>query len=181
MTGKNITEGFDVEYGRLDIRLGSTPNPLTPNVGNGFVVGLARYIDPPTEIMNDGELILWRFSHLGVDSHVLHFHLFNMQVINRVDWTNVIKQPYPDEIGWKEVIRTNPQEDLIVAIKPYHMTLPFPIPNSIRLLDETTPLGSTINFYPVPPPAGIAGGTPAEQRAHQLRLGIRLALPPAGS
>jgi FtsP/CotA-like multicopper oxidase with cupredoxin domain len=156
MTGKNLTEGFDVEFGRMDIRLGSTPNPLTPTVGAGFVLGLARYIDPPTEIMNDGEVILWRLAHLGVDSHSMHFHLFNMQVINHVDWTNVIKPRYDDEIGWRETIRTNPMEDIIVAIKPVHMALPFPIPNSNRVLDPSTPLNSTTNFFPVAPPAGIA-------------------------
>jgi FtsP/CotA-like multicopper oxidase with cupredoxin domain len=155
MTGKNLTEGFDVDFGRMDIRLGSTPNPLTPTVGNGFVLGLARYIDPPTEIFNDGETILWRLAHLGVDSHAMHFHLFNVQVVNHVDWTNVIKPPYDDEIGWRETIRTNPMEDIIVAIKPVSMKLPFPIPNSIRVLDPTTPVNSTTNFYPVPPPAGI--------------------------
>jgi FtsP/CotA-like multicopper oxidase with cupredoxin domain len=155
MTGKNMTEGFDVEYGRMDIRLGSTPNPLTPGVGAGFVLGLARYIDPPTEIMNDGETILWRLAHLGVDSHAMHFHLFNLQVINHVDWTGVIKPPYVDEIGWKETIRTNPMEDIIIAIKPKSMVLPFKIPNSLRVLDPTTPVNSTTNFYPVAPPAGI--------------------------
>ncbi|KAB0670435.1 hypothetical protein F6V30_09815 [Oryzomonas sagensis] len=156
MTGKNLTEGFDVDYGRMDIRLGSTPNPLTPSVGAGFVLGLARYIDPPTEIMNDGETIIWRLSHLGVDSHAMHFHLFNMQVVNRVDWTNVLKPPYPEEIGWKETIRTNPMEDLIVAIRPTSQILPFPIPNSSRVLDPTTPANSTTNFYPVLPPPGVA-------------------------
>ena len=51
MTGKNITEGFDPDYGRMDIRMGSTPNPLTPAVGSGMVLGLCRYIDPPTEFV----------------------------------------------------------------------------------------------------------------------------------
>lgn len=155
MTGKNLSEGFDVDFGRMDIRLGSTPNPLTPTVGAGFVLGLARYIDPPTEILNDGETILWRIAHLGVDSHAMHFHLFNMQVINHVDWTNVIKPRYDDEIGWRETIRTNPMEDIIVAIKPMSMPLPFPIPNSNRVLDPSTPVNSTTNFYPVAPPMGI--------------------------
>jgi FtsP/CotA-like multicopper oxidase with cupredoxin domain len=154
-TGKNMTEGFDVEYGRMDIRLGSTPNALTPNVGNGFVLGLARYIDPPTEVLNDGEVILWRLTHLGVDSHSMHFHLFDVQVVNRVDFTNVVKPPYLEEIGWKETIRTNPMEDTFLAIKPQSMTFPFPIPNSNRLLDPTTPINSTANFFPVAPPAGI--------------------------
>jgi FtsP/CotA-like multicopper oxidase with cupredoxin domain len=155
MTGKNLTEGFDVEYGRMDIRLGSTPNPLTPSVGAGFVIGLARYIDPPTEIMNDGETIIWRLSHLGVDSHAMHFHLFNMQVVNRIDFTNVLYAPYPEEVGWKETIRTNPMQDLVVAIRPTSMVLPFTIANSSRVLDPTTPVNSTTNFYPVAPPAGV--------------------------
>src|SRR6185369_17009994 len=73
-----------------------------------------------------------------------------------VDWTNVVKPPYPDEIGWRETIRTNPMEDIIVAIKPHSMTLPFPIPASNRLLDPTTPANSTTNFLPIAPPAGIA-------------------------
>ena len=78
-----------------------------------------------------------------------------MQVINRVDWTNTIKPPYDDELGWKETIRTNPFEDIIVAIQPKTMTLPFHIPNSNRLLDPTTPAGSTTNFLPVAPPIGL--------------------------
>ncbi len=156
MTSKNITEGFDPDYGRMDIRMGSTPNPLTPSVGAGLVLGLARYIDPPTEILNDGETTLWRITHLGVDSHALHFHLFDVQVINRVDWTNVVKPPYPEEIGWRDTIRTNPLEDICVAFKPHSMTVPFVVPNSNRLLDPSTPANSTINFLPVAPPAGVA-------------------------
>jgi len=135
--------------------LGSTPNPLAPTVGAGPVIGMARYIDPPTEILRAGETILWRLNHLGVDSHAVHFHLFNVQVVNRVDWTNTILPPYDEELGWKETIRTNPFEDIIIAIRPATMTLPFPIPQSNRLLDVTTPAGSTVNFQPVLPPIGL--------------------------
>ena len=156
MTIKSITEGVDPEYGRLDIRMGSTPNPLTPAVGAGFVMGLARYIDPPTELVNDNEATVWRVTHLGVDSHALHFHLFDVQVVNRIDFTNVVKPPYPDEIGWRDTIRTNPMEDIIVAFRPHQVHLPFVLPVSNRLLDVTTPVNSTTNFYPVAPPAGVA-------------------------
>jgi FtsP/CotA-like multicopper oxidase with cupredoxin domain len=155
MNGKNLVEGFDMEFGRMNAVLGSTPNPLAPTVGAGPVIGMARYIDPPTEILNTGETILWRINHLGVDSHAIHFHLFNVQVINRVDWTNTIKPPYDEELGWKETIRTNPFEDIIIAIRPATMTLPFNIPDSNRLLDVTTPAGSTLNFQPVLPPIGV--------------------------
>jgi FtsP/CotA-like multicopper oxidase with cupredoxin domain len=155
MTGKNLVEGFDMEFGRMNAQLGSTPNPLAPTVGAGPVIGLARYIDPPTEILTAGEAVLWRLNHLGVDSHAIHFHLFDVQVVNRVDWTNTIKPPYEDELGWKETIRTNPFEDIILAIRPLKMTFPFPIPRSNRLLDPTTTQGSTQNFQPVLPPIGI--------------------------
>ena len=155
LNGKNLVEGFDMEYGRMNAVLGSTPNPLAPTVGAGPVIGMARYIDPPTEVLNAGETVLWRLTHIGVDSHAIHFHLFNVQVINRVDWTNTIKPPYDEELGWKETIRTNPFEDIILAIRPVSMSLPFPIPQSNRLLDPTTPAGSTVNFLPVAPPIGV--------------------------
>jgi len=157
MNGKNLVEGMDMEFGRMNAVLGSTPNPLAPTVGAGPVIGAAFYIDPPTEILNAGDTVLWRISHIGVDSHSLHFHLFNVQVVNRVDWTNTIKPPYPDEVGWRETIRTNPFEDIIVALRPVaaEMKLPFGLPDSNRLLDPTMPAGSIGNFQPVLPPPGL--------------------------
>ncbi|MFB3894052.1 MAG: multicopper oxidase domain-containing protein [Phycisphaerae bacterium] len=155
MTPKTITEGFDPEFGRMWIQLGSTPNPLTPTVGAGMVVGINKYIDPPTEIVNPDEVTLWRIGHIGVDSHPLHFHLFDVQVVCRIDWTNDVKPPYPDEMGWRDTIRTNPMEDIIVAFKPSPPKLPFAIPNSSRLLDPSTVAGSTQNFNPIPPPLGV--------------------------
>jgi FtsP/CotA-like multicopper oxidase with cupredoxin domain len=155
MNGKNLVEGFDMEFGRMNAVLGSTPNPLAPTVGAGPIIGANFYVDPPTEILKTGETVLWRLNHLGVDSHAIHFHLFNVQVVNRVDWTNTIKPPYDDELGWKETIRTNPFEDIIVAIRPVAMNLPFALPDSNRLLDVTSPAGSTAMFLPVAPPPGI--------------------------
>jgi len=159
MDGKNLLEGFDMMFGRMNAVLGSTPNPLTPTVGAGPVVGAAFYIDPPTEVLaaDQPKPLLWRLAHIGVDSHAIHFHLFNAQVVNRVDWTGVIKPPDPSELGWKETVRTNPFEDLIVALRPsaLDMKLPFGLPESNRLLDVTMPAGSTANFTPVPPPPGL--------------------------
>jgi FtsP/CotA-like multicopper oxidase with cupredoxin domain len=156
-TYKNITEGFDPDYGRMYVVLGSTPNPLTPGIGAGPVVGLAQYIDPPTEFLTPDQPVLWQITHLGVDSHALHFHLFDVQVINRFDWANIVKAPYPEEVGWKDTIRTNPFEDILIALKPSAtvMKLPFGIPDSIRLLDPSTVAGSTANFLPVAPPVGV--------------------------
>lgn len=159
---KNITEGFDIWYGRMNILLGTTPVPLDPTAPAPAVPGIAAYIDPPSDIWKDGQTYVFRISHLGVDSHIIHFHLANLQVVNRVDFTNTNMPPLPNEVGWKESIRTNPFTDLIVAVRPKSMWLPFQIPQSNRLMDVTTVAGSTANYVqpaPVPglpTPAGIS-------------------------
>jgi len=48
-------------------------------------------VDPATEIIKQGESQLWKITHNGVDSHFIHFHLFNVQVINRVGWDGSIR------------------------------------------------------------------------------------------
>lgn len=159
---KNITEGFDITYGRMNAMLGTTPVPLDPLAPAPAVPGIAQYIDPPSDFWNDGQTYLFRVAHLGADSHAVHFHLANLQVVNRVDYTNTILPPHDNELGWKETIRTNPFTDLILAVRPKAMVLPFQIPQSVRLMDPTTPAGSTLNYVqpaPVPGlpnPAGIS-------------------------
>ena len=159
LDGKNMVEGMDMEFGRMNAVLGSTPSPLAPTVGAGPVIGAAFYIDPPTEILAPDQVLIWRLMHLGVDSHALHFHLFDVQVINRVDWTNTTTPPYDEEIGWKETLRTNPFEDIIVALRPSAaaMKLPFGLPDSNRLLDPTMPANTIGHFQPVLPPIGLPG------------------------
>lgn len=158
---KNITEGFEPWYGRMNVQLGTTPVPLDPLTAPK-VPGIAMYIDPPSDYWNDGQPQVFRVAHLGVDSHIIHFHLANLQVVNRVDFTNTMYPPLPNEVGWKESIRTNPFTDLILAVKPVSMWLPFQIPQSNRLMDVTQPAGSTLNYIqpaPVgglPNPAGIS-------------------------
>ncbi len=143
---KNITEGFEPFYGRMWVQLGTTPVPLDPTAPTPQVPGIAQYIDPPSDYWDHGKVYIFRVSHLGVDSHIVHFHLANLQVVNRVDWTNTYMPPDANELGWKESIRTNPFTDLILAVKPQDQVLPFKLPRSVRLLDVTTPLGSTANY-----------------------------------
>jgi hypothetical protein len=88
------------------------------------------YIDPPTEVIKitdpgvtpigslaDGTQI-WKITHNGVDTHAIHVHMFNMQLVNRVGWDGAIKPLDPNELGWKDTIRMNPLEDIIVALRP---------------------------------------------------------------
>jgi FtsP/CotA-like multicopper oxidase with cupredoxin domain len=140
MQPKAIQELFELNYGRMNATLG-TELPFT-NSGNQTTVPLG-YRDPPTEYLANGDVQIWKITHNGVDTHAIHFHLFNVQLINRVGWDGMIKPPDANELGWKETVRMNPLEDTIVALKPIAPTTPFAIPNSIRALDPTMMLGMT--------------------------------------
>ena len=151
---------FDVVYGRMQSNLGmEIPNPKTNNA-NMIIYG---YQDIPSEtIFNsatgpvqvnaaplttlaDGTQI-WNISHNGVDTHPIHFHIFDVQLINRIGWDGRIALPDPNELGWKDTVRISPLEDTIVALRPVAPLLPFGIPDSNRPLAPTLPIGSTMGF-----------------------------------
>ena len=137
---KAIAEEFDQDWGRMTAQLG-TELPFT-----NFLTQTTLqqwYIDPPTEVVNNNETQLWKITHNGVDTHSVHFHLFNVQVINHVAWDGTMYPPDPNELGWKESVRMNPLTDVIVALKPIVPPLPFSLPDSYRLLDPTMPAGTT--------------------------------------
>src|ERR1700726_2777238 len=131
---KAIQELFTLDYGRMNATLGTE----LPNVNftNQTTIPLA-YVDPATEIIRQGDTQLWKITHNGVDSHFIHFHLFNVQVINRVGWDGSLRPPDANEMGWKDTVRMNPLEDVLVALQPVTPQLPWPIPNSIRRNDVT--------------------------------------------
>ena len=149
MQPKAIQELFTTDYGRMNATLG-TELPLTSFLTQTTIP--LGYVDPPTEIFSPGEMQIWKITHNGVDTHSMHFHLFNVQVINRVGWDGAVRAPDANEVGWKETVRMNPLEDAIVALKPTTQTgLPFPMSNSYRLLDPTSPVGSSSQFTGVDP------------------------------
>jgi FtsP/CotA-like multicopper oxidase with cupredoxin domain len=151
---------FD-EYGRMTANLGVEAVPADPGAQN---ITLYPYVNPATELFDGTKLPtagglnitpistsddgtqIWKITHNGVDTHPLHFHLYDVQLINRVTWDNIIIPPDATELGWKDTIRTSPLEDTYVAIRPIIPSLPFQIPNSIRPLNPMMPLGSTIGF-----------------------------------
>lgn len=150
---KTIAEEFETEYGRMSGFLG-VEMPFTNGLNQTTI--FYGFMDPATEVVNasmsaiapvagDGTQ-LWKITHNGVDTHPVHFHLFNVQVVNRVDWAGVVKPPEPNELGWKETVRMNPLEDVIVALRPIAPKAPFGTPDSIRPLDPTMPIGSTAGF-----------------------------------
>ena len=154
---KAIQELFDPDYGRMNALLGVE---IANTTGVNQTTIPYTDVDPATEIFKalptsdaatpigtgaDGTQI-WKITHNGVDTHAIHWHMFNVQIINRVGWDGAIRFPDANEIGWKDTVRMNPLEDVIVALRPITPTIPWDLPNSIRPLDVTSPIGSTLNF-----------------------------------
>ena len=104
----------------------------------------------PLADAKDGTQI-WRFTHNGVDTHPIHFHLYDVQVLNRVTWDNIVIPPDPNELGWKDTVRMSPLEDTIVALRPIIPKMPFEVPNSVRALNPVMPLGDQSMFNNVDP------------------------------
>ncbi|CAG0990120.1 multicopper oxidase domain-containing protein [Geobacter sp.] len=148
---------FD-EFGRMTANLGVEVVPATPATQN---VVLYPFVNPITELIDgtnlptnlnvtpittqDGTQI-WKITHNGVDTHPIHFHLYDVQVLNRVTWDNIIIPPDANELGWKDTVRISPLEDTIVALRPVIPTVPFDLPNSIRMQNPMTMSGSTMGF-----------------------------------
>jgi FtsP/CotA-like multicopper oxidase with cupredoxin domain len=148
MQPKAIQELFTLDYGRMNATLG-VELPFTNFMTQTTIP--YGYIDVPTEVIKDGETQIWKITHNGVDTHFVHFHLFTVQVLNRVGWDGAIKPPDANEMSWKDTVRMNPLEDVIVAAKAVKQNLPWPIPDSIRPLDVTAPLGTTGQFTNIDP------------------------------
>ena len=162
-------ETFD-EYGRMSGKLGLERPSGVAGAPNFNLYG---YFDPPTEeetavdpsmvaltpILGDGTQI-WKITHNGVDTHPMHFHLYDVQLINRVGWDGFLRYPDDNELGWKDTVRVSPLEDTIVALRPVVPTAPFNVPDSIRPLDPTQPIGGMMGFSTVDPVTGQPYTTP---------------------
>ncbi|MBI5384298.1 MAG: fibronectin type III domain-containing protein [Verrucomicrobia bacterium] len=148
---KAIAEEMDFIYARMNATLG-VELPFT-KAWNQTTLWYG-FVDPPTEIFNDGETQLWKLTHNGVDSHAIHFHLVNVQIVNRIDWNNRIMPPDPEESGWKDTIKMNPLEDIVFAMKAKMATVPFGVPHSVRLLNPAKPTNSLVGFMNTDPLTG---------------------------
>jgi spore coat protein A, manganese oxidase len=130
-----LNEDFD-QWGRLRQLIGTTKPAL---VGGGF--GL-EYLAPATEIVNAGDTEVWRIFNLTADTHPIHIHLVNCQILSRQPFkvvagiftpTGVARGPEPEELGWKETVKMHPGEVTSVVMKFDLPTgLPFTVPASPR-------------------------------------------------
>jgi len=149
-------EVFD-DFGRMSAKLGLELAKTTAGIQT-FI--LQNFVDPATEKVKKDQIQIWKITHNGVDTHPVHFHLFEVQLLNRVGWDGFIYLPDPNELGWKDTIRISPLEDTIVALRPAKIPVPFNVPNSRRPLNPAMPLGATAGFTNIDPVTGNPLTTP---------------------
>jgi spore coat protein A len=130
-----LNETFDA-YGRL-IQLEGTNVQLVKGT-----FGRA-YTDAPTETPRAGTVEIWEIANLTGDTHPIHFHLVNVQVLNRQPFKvgqyngvpSFLGPPVPPpatELGWKETVKMNPGEVTRVIMRFDLPAVPFTVPTSPR-------------------------------------------------
>jgi spore coat protein A len=131
-----LNETFD-EYGRLIQFLG-TDQPVNPGAFG------REYLSNPTEVVQAGSTEVWEILNLTGDTHPIHFHLVNVQVLSRQifddmnyqggvpSYTGIETAPDNNELGWKETVRVNPGEVTRVMMTFKLPVVPFTVPVSPR-------------------------------------------------
>lgn len=119
----SLNEDFD-EFGRLIQTMGTFEqngfnNQNLPTWGRG-------YLDVSTENPKAGATEVWQIMNLTGDTHPIHFHLVNVQLIQRQpfsgdpsswSYSGAPMPPDPNEVGWKDTLRMNPGEITTVIMK----------------------------------------------------------------
>lgn len=129
-----LNEAFD-RYGRLIQMLGTT----VPQLGGGFGQPL---MNTPTEVVKAGTMEVWQIYNTTADTHPMHFHLVNVQVLSRQPFkmnggvpvpTGALLGPDVNELGWKETVKMNPGQVTSILMKFDLPTTPFVVPSSSRV------------------------------------------------
>jgi FtsP/CotA-like multicopper oxidase with cupredoxin domain len=147
----SLNEDFD-EYGRLYQRLGTLTSVTPIQGGGGNWLGIPLE-SAPTEVVNEDDTEIWHIVNTTADTHPMHFHLVNVQVLQRQAFdistfapgaqptlAGTPRPPDANEAGWKETVRANPNEVLTMVMKFSMTQVPFPVPNSPRLAAFTPPV-----------------------------------------
>ncbi|HLO33496.1 MAG TPA: multicopper oxidase domain-containing protein [Anaerolineales bacterium] len=129
-----LNEDFD-EYGRLIQLLGT-------NEPTGAELYGRAYMDEATETPISGKVEVWQIANLTGDSHPIHFHLANVQVLSRQTFAayangapiglGAPRGPEPTELGWKETVKMHPNEITTVIMRFSLPKVPFTVPLSPR-------------------------------------------------
>lgn len=162
-----------MNYGRLIQMLGT--NVVQGNDPYGTPIFYTTYEQGRGEVVKRGVTEIWEIINLTGDTHPIHFHLVNVQILSRQAFNDALymsdasaasagtkmdvtgylipgtsRGPDPNETGWKETVRMNPHEVTRVIMRFDLPKLPWPIPLSQRPCDPMNPPGPnnpTINGY----------------------------------
>ena len=158
----SLNETFDLD-GRLIQMMGTNQSiyttPATATTPAAPFFG-RLFDDAPTEIVNAGATEVWEIYNNTADTHPIHFHLVNVQIVSRqpfdpnqfpnIVFTGPARLPDANERGWKETVRMNPGEVTRVIMKfDLPAGLPFTQPTSDRttLLLPPPPTGKIYHEY----------------------------------
>src|SRR4029450_12165719 len=122
-----LNEAFDA-HGRL-LQLLGTNVPVAGGFGRS-------YMGDVTEDPRAGSTEVWQITNLSADTHPIHFHLVNVQIISRQAFSvnsytgtpsvqGALLPPAAFEQGWKETVRMNPGEVTTVIMQFNLPTTPF--------------------------------------------------------
>jgi spore coat protein A len=118
-----LNEDFDT-YGRLIQTMGTFTSESLNN--QGLPTWGLGYMASPTENPSAGSIEVWQIMNLTGDTHPIHFHLVNVQLIQRQpfngnpsswSYSGPPTPPDADEIGWKDTVRMNPGEITTVIMQ----------------------------------------------------------------
>jgi spore coat protein A len=169
-----LNETFDV-YGRLLQMLGTLVPPGSPSAGFG-----RPYDSLATEVVAAGSTEVWEIFNTTADVHPMHFHLVNVQVINRqgfqvsslsstkggANFIGLPLPPDPNETGWKETVAMYPGTVTRIIMKfdlqGTQITGPSPLHTPIDLRFA----GGTVDGFP--PPSPRTGGNEYVWHCHIL-------------
>ena len=172
-----LNEAFDA-YGRLMQLLGTD----VAQPGGGFGVGYKE--SENGEVVTAGTTEVWQIANLSADTHPIHFHLVNVQIISRQpfnaktyngipNFTGPAVPPAPFEAGWKETVRMNPGEVTTVIMQFTLPTIVDSLRNRVDFSTVSNGLESTNPLYGVggsgtPPPSPRTGGNEFVWHCHIL-------------
>jgi len=118
-----LNEDFDT-YGRLIQTMGTFTSESLNN--QGLPTWGLGYMASSTENPSAGSIEVWQIMNLTGDTHPIHFHLVNVQLIQRQpfngnpsswSYSGPPTPPDADEIGWKDTVRMNPGEITTVIMQ----------------------------------------------------------------
>ena len=136
-----LNEGFDALGRLIQLQGSNTLNASLPSTYG------RQYMDAATEtVSRDGfgnAIEVWQIANLTGDTHPIHFHLVNVQVLARQPfdvrkyegmptYSGPARNPDPTELGWKETVRMNPGEVTTIIANFAVPSVPFSVPSSPR-------------------------------------------------